>query len=94
MLSHSYSKWFDINHLGNCELVIWETGLGGRLDATNIVTPLASVITNVQLDHQPWLGETLAKIAHDQSIREKSAELAREYREKAEQLRMRTLEAA
>ncbi|MGH7973146.1 MAG: bifunctional folylpolyglutamate synthase/dihydrofolate synthase, partial [Limisphaerales bacterium] len=31
----------------NCDLVIWETGLGGRLDSTNIVTPLASVITNI-----------------------------------------------
>ncbi len=46
-----------------CELVIWETGLGGRLDATNIVTPLASIITNIQLDHQQWLGDTLEKIA-------------------------------
>jgi dihydrofolate synthase/folylpolyglutamate synthase len=48
-----------------CDLVIWETGLGGRLDATNIVTPLASVITNVQFDHQQWLGDTLAKIAFE-----------------------------
>jgi dihydrofolate synthase/folylpolyglutamate synthase len=47
----------------NCDLVIWETGLGGRLDATNIVTPIASVITNIQYDHQKWLGETLASIA-------------------------------
>lgn len=46
-----------------CDLVIWETGLGGRLDATNIVTPLASVITNIGLDHQQWLGDSLAKIA-------------------------------
>ena len=46
-----------------CDLVIWETGLGGRLDATNIVTPLASVITNVQFDHQAWLGSTIAQIA-------------------------------
>jgi REG-2-like HAD superfamily hydrolase len=45
--------------------VIWETGLGGRLDATNIVTPLASVITNVQLDHQQWLGHTLPEIARE-----------------------------
>src|SRR5688572_6338085 len=37
-----------------CDLVIWETGMGGRLDATNIVTPLASVITNIALDHQQW----------------------------------------
>jgi len=50
-----------------CDLVIWETGLGGRLDATNIVTPLASVITNIGLDHQQWLGETLGKIAAEKA---------------------------
>jgi dihydrofolate synthase/folylpolyglutamate synthase len=50
-----------------CELVIWETGLGGRLDATNIVTPLASVITNIQFDHQAWLGDTLARIAGEKA---------------------------
>lgn len=50
-----------------CDLVIWETGLGGRLDATNIVTPLASVITNIGLDHQQWLGDTLAKIAAEKA---------------------------
>src|SRR5439155_8369850 len=46
-----------------CELVIWETGLGGRLDATNIVTPLAGVITSIALDHEKWLGYTIDKIA-------------------------------
>jgi dihydrofolate synthase / folylpolyglutamate synthase len=51
----------------HCDLVIWETGLGGRLDATNIVTPLASVITNIQYDHQKWLGETLASIAAEKA---------------------------
>ena len=50
-----------------CDLVIWETGLGGRLDATNIVTPLASVITNVQLDHEKWLGHTLSEIAREKA---------------------------
>jgi dihydrofolate synthase/folylpolyglutamate synthase len=50
-----------------CELVVWETGLGGRLDATNIVTPLASLITNVQLDHQKWLGQTLPEIAREKA---------------------------
>jgi len=50
-----------------CELVVWETGLGGRLDATNIVTPLASVITNVQYDHQKYLGETLGSIAGEKA---------------------------
>jgi dihydrofolate synthase / folylpolyglutamate synthase len=50
-----------------CDLVIWETGLGGRLDSTNIVTPLISVITNIQYDHQMWLGETLASIAAEKA---------------------------
>jgi dihydrofolate synthase/folylpolyglutamate synthase len=50
-----------------CDLVVWETGLGGRLDATNIVAPLASVITNVQLDHQQWLGNTLPEIAREKA---------------------------
>ncbi|MGH7979929.1 MAG: bifunctional folylpolyglutamate synthase/dihydrofolate synthase, partial [Limisphaerales bacterium] len=50
-----------------CDLVIWETGLGGRLDATNIVTPLACAITNIALDHQQWLGDTLEKIAFEKA---------------------------
>ena len=50
-----------------CDLVIWETGMGGRLDATNIVTPLASVITNIGLDHQKFLGDTLDKIAFEKA---------------------------
>ncbi|MGA2241077.1 MAG: folylpolyglutamate synthase/dihydrofolate synthase family protein [Verrucomicrobiota bacterium] len=50
-----------------CDLVIWETGLGGRLDATNIVTPLAGIITNIALDHQQWLGDTIKKIAAEKA---------------------------
>ena len=57
-------KYFAEQH---CDLVIWETGMGGRLDATNIVTPLASVITNIQFDHQQWLGDTLDKIAFEKA---------------------------
>ena len=45
------------------KLVVLETGLGGRFDATNVVDPLVSVITRVGLDHCEWLGETLEKIA-------------------------------
>jgi dihydrofolate synthase/folylpolyglutamate synthase len=41
--------------------------MGGRLDATNIVTPLASVITNIQFDHQQWLGDTHARIAAEKA---------------------------
>ncbi|MDD2600346.1 MAG: bifunctional folylpolyglutamate synthase/dihydrofolate synthase [Kiritimatiellae bacterium] len=44
-------------------LAVLETGLGGRLDATNVVEPLVSVITRVGLDHCEWLGETIAEIA-------------------------------
>jgi len=50
-----------------CDLVIWETGMGGRLDATNIVRPLASLITNIQFDHQRWLGGTHAAIAAEKA---------------------------
>ena len=49
------------------DLVLWETGLGGRLDATNIVTPLASVITNIGLDHQAVLGPTVPQIASEKA---------------------------
>ncbi|HVM59719.1 MAG TPA: folylpolyglutamate synthase/dihydrofolate synthase family protein [Verrucomicrobiae bacterium] len=45
------------------DAVVWETGLGGRLDATNVVLPLVSVITNIAFDHTQYLGETLAQIA-------------------------------
>ena len=46
-----------------CDVVLWETGMGGRLDATNIVTPIASVITNIGLDHTRWLGDSHTEIA-------------------------------
>ncbi len=45
------------------DVVVWETGLGGRLDATNVVVPLVSVVTNIAFDHTQYLGETLAQIA-------------------------------
>ncbi len=49
------------------DVVLWETGLGGRLDATNIVTPLASVITQIGWDHQKVLGNTIAAIAAEKA---------------------------
>lgn len=45
------------------DVAIIETGLGGRLDSTNVITPLISVITNIGLDHTALLGDTLEKIA-------------------------------
>ncbi|MBM4283682.1 MAG: bifunctional folylpolyglutamate synthase/dihydrofolate synthase [Deltaproteobacteria bacterium] len=47
--------------------VILETGMGGRLDATNIVRPLASVITNISLDHREFLGDTLMAVAGEKA---------------------------
>ena len=47
--------------------VVWETGLGGRLDATNIVQPKICLITNIGLDHQQYLGESLASIAAEKA---------------------------
>ena len=47
----------------NVNLAILETGLGGRLDATNVVTPLVSVLTSIDLDHQRLLGDSLTEIA-------------------------------
>jgi dihydrofolate synthase/folylpolyglutamate synthase len=50
-----------------CDAAVIEVGLGGRLDATNIVTPLVSVITSLSLDHTLVLGDTLAKIAGEKA---------------------------
>jgi len=50
-----------------CDLVILETGMGGRLDSTNVVLPLASVITPISFDHQQWLGATLPEIAGEKA---------------------------
>ena len=49
------------------EVVVLETGMGGRLDATNALTPLVSVITPIALDHEQWLGDTIAKIAAEKA---------------------------
>ena len=49
------------------DVAVVEVGLGGRLDATNIVTPLLSVITNIGLDHTEFLGNTLQKIAEEKA---------------------------
>ena len=49
------------------EVVVLETGMGGRLDATNVVMPEVSVITPVALDHTQWLGETIAEVAGEKA---------------------------
>lgn len=49
------------------DIAIVEVGLGGRLDSTNIITPIVSVITNIGLDHTQFLGETLPEIAFEKA---------------------------
>jgi dihydrofolate synthase/folylpolyglutamate synthase len=49
------------------DVAVIETGMGGRLDCTNIITPELSVITNIALDHTEFLGDTLAKIAGEKA---------------------------
>ena len=49
------------------DVAILEVGMGGRLDATNVVTPLVSVITNVSMDHEAYLGTTLAEVAFEKA---------------------------
>ena len=49
------------------ELAVLEVGMGGRLDATNIVEPCLSVITDIDLDHQKFLGDTLPEITHEKA---------------------------
>jgi dihydrofolate synthase / folylpolyglutamate synthase len=56
--------WFNKNR---CDIAIIETGLGGRLDATNCITPILSIITNIGLEHQQFLGDTRDKIAFEKA---------------------------
>ncbi len=48
-------------------IAVLEVGMGGRLDATNIVDPLVSVITDISLDHTEWLGDTITEIAREKA---------------------------
>jgi dihydrofolate synthase / folylpolyglutamate synthase len=50
-----------------CDEVVLEVGLGGRLDATNVVTPVLCVITQVDYDHEAWLGRSLESIAGEKA---------------------------
>ncbi len=49
------------------DIAVVEVGMGGRLDSTNVITPLVSVITNVSLDHTAYLGNTLSEIAYEKA---------------------------
>ncbi len=58
---------FDFFASENVDVAVIETGLGGRLDSTNIITPVLSVITNIGHDHMDILGDTLEKIAAEKA---------------------------
>lgn len=58
---------FEYFYQQNVDFAIIEVGLGGRLDSTNIIKPLVSAITNVQLDHQNILGDTIEEIAGEKA---------------------------
>jgi dihydrofolate synthase/folylpolyglutamate synthase len=51
----------------DADIAVLEVGMGGRLDATNVVEPLVSVITDIDLDHQKFLGDTIAEIAGEKA---------------------------
>ena len=58
---------FDYFRQEQVDLAVIETGMGGRLDSTNIITPLVSVITNIGMDHTQFLGNTLQEIAGEKA---------------------------
>jgi dihydrofolate synthase/folylpolyglutamate synthase len=80
-----------------CTICIIETGLGGRLDSTNIITPLLSIITNIGLDHQQFLGDTREKIAGEKAgiikqhipvlVAQKDTETSSVFENKAKQMK-------
>ncbi len=58
---------FDYFEKEKVDIAIIEVGMGGRLDSTNIITPLVSVITNIGIDHASFLGNTIEAIAHEKA---------------------------
>ena len=58
---------FDYFAREQVDIAVVEVGMGGRLDSTNVITPLLSVITNIGLDHTQFLGDTLEKIAREKA---------------------------
>ena len=58
---------FDYFAQSDVEVAVIETGLGGRLDATNLIVPILSIITNIGLEHTALLGDTLQKIAAEKA---------------------------
>ena len=94
---------FEYFYQQKVDYAIIEVGLGGRLDSTNIIKPLVSAITNVQLDHQNILGDTIAQIAVEKAgiIKENTPVISGDendlvkkiIKEKAEKLHSKFLDA-
>lgn len=94
---------FEYFYQQKVDYAIIEVGLGGRLDSTNIIKPLVSAITNIQLDHQNILGDTIAQIAVEKAgiIKEKTPIISGDdndlvkkiIKEKAEKLHSKFLDA-
>lgn len=94
---------FEYFYQQKVDYAIIEVGLGGRLDSTNIIKPLVSAITNVQLDHQNILGDTIAEIAVEKAgiIKENTPVISGDendlvkkiIKEKAEKLHSKFLDA-
>ena len=86
---------FDYFAAEQVDVAVVEVGLGGRLDSTNIITPLVSLITNISYDHQALLGDTLSEIASEKAgiikpgrpviISQRQAEVAAVFAQKAAQ---------
>lgn len=101
---HQHQSFFETNELSFFEMTVGlafdyfvkekvdfaviEVGLGGRLDSTNIITPLVSVITNIGLDHTQFLGTTLEAIAFEKAgiIKEKIPVVIGEYTAETQQV--------
>lgn len=79
---------FDYFSRMNLDIAVVEAGLGGRLDSTNIITPILSVITNIALDHTDLLGDTLPKIAAEKAgiIKPKTPVVISQYQPEIEEI--------
>ncbi len=92
---------FDYFDQSDVEVAVIETGLGGRLDATNIITPILSVVTNIGMEHTEFLGDTIEKIAREKAgiikksvpviIGQRSTEYDHVFSARAEELRSRLI---
>ena len=92
---------FDYFDQSDVEVAVIETGLGGRLDATNLITPILSVITNIGMEHTEFLGDSIEKIAQEKAgiikksvpviIGQRSVEYDHVFTSRAEELRSRII---